>query len=90
MPRALLQLYYAFGFTKWMPPGEQIDVSKAMSKHFHTFGRTAAVDREWPTWNPDEDNSLVFQGESLGGIKMETNLRSAACDWHDENPPFVN
>ena len=32
---------------------------------------------------------LVYQGERLGGIRIENNIRKEACDWMDDHSPFL-
>ena len=39
-------------------------------------------------YNIAEDNVLVFQGRSLGGIRIENHIRKEACDWMDNHNPF--
>ena len=32
---------------------------------------------------------LVYKGRSLGGIRIENNIRKEACDWMDDHNPFL-
>lgn len=71
----------------WFPDGEQMDLAVMMADYWEEFGRTGAV-AKWPLYNPDEDNVLVFQGPSLGGVRVENHMRAEQCAWMTDHAPY--
>ena len=62
---------------------------------------TAAVHREvgigvppvWPQWTPEGDTIMRLETVSEGGVRAQTGLRKAACDWQDKiacSPPTAD
>lgn len=86
------EIAYVFARVDALDAGEETDLALPMSSYWSNFATwgdpngDGGLTQRWPSYNADEDAILRIDVKSKGGIRVQRELRKAACDWQRAHP----